>query len=317
MRRWATWLLVGALAALGAVAAADGLRGKSSTLRAEPPLPTASSPASEPEREEPSGTLYFSSADDGCRLRALDLPSLVTAPPPKLRSCGFTLSPDGTAALPGRAAWSPRGGLYARESAGTIELGSPVSAERLTFPGRVPAFMPDGTFTSARGRAVVAWTTDCPRTTRLFTLPGDNATARCKRVVARLIDGPPRSLVWISPTRIAAVIGAAEQELVVQERSRIILRVPGWGAPIDELRVSPLGTYLAVRAEGRGGVLVFDREGDAVPLPPLRGVRALAWSPDDRWTAAATQFGVYLFPSDRPDAEVRRIPVRAVDVAWR
>jgi hypothetical protein len=191
MRRWPTWLTVGALCALGAFAAADALRGGGGEVQAEQgPRPTAQTVGRELRLREPRGILYYSDPDDGCRLHGVDLPRLENAPPPDFASCEFSLSPDSTAVLPGAVSWSPRGGLYARESSGMVELGSQGSQPSLRFPGRAPAFMPDGTLTYVRGIEVVAWSTDCPADARLVTLPGDNATVRCRRTVARFRGNP-------------------------------------------------------------------------------------------------------------------------------
>ena len=317
MRRWPTWLLVGALAALGALAAADALRGNEAGVRVqENPRPAAPDVTRELRLREPRGILYYSDPQDGCRLRGVALPRLENAPPPDLGSCAFSLSPDSTAVLPGTVSWSPRGGLYARESNRMIELGSQGSEPSLRFPGRAPAFMPDGAFTYALGGEVVAWTTDCPEDARLFTLPGDNASVRCRRTIARF-RSPVTGLAWLSTSRMAVVVRPSEYELLIREGDRTLLRVPGWGAPITHVSVSPRGTYVGMRAEGRGGVLVFHRGGWAVPLPPLNEIRSLAWSPDDEWTAAATDFSVFVFRTDEPSASVRRLPIVARDLAWR
>ena len=45
MRRWGTWLLAGALTALGALAAADALRGNGAEVPAEPRPRATSQPA--------------------------------------------------------------------------------------------------------------------------------------------------------------------------------------------------------------------------------------------------------------------------------
>jgi hypothetical protein len=201
-----------------------------------------------------------------------------------------------------------------------VELGSQGSEAALRFPGRAPAFKPDGTLTYARGKEVVAWTTACPDDARLFTLPGDNATVRCETTLARF-GHPVSRVAWFSASRMAVVVHPSElePEFIIRERDEVLLRVPGerWGAPITDLRISPLGTYVAIRAEGRGGVLVFHRDGWAVPLPPLNEIRSLAWSPDDEWAAAATDFSVFVFRADDPRESVRRLPIRAVDLDWR
>ena len=100
MRRWATWLLVGGLAALGSVALADALRGEPTRRQVESPtISVALIPRNEPAASAMSGVLYYSDADDECRLAGLRLPDLVNVPPPKLRSCRFSVSPDGANAF--------------------------------------------------------------------------------------------------------------------------------------------------------------------------------------------------------------------------
>ena len=142
MRRWPTWLLVGALVALGSVAVADALRGDGTkvVLRPRTHATVALITRNEPAASGLSGVLYYSNAEDDCRLDGLSLPDLGNAPPPKLRSCRFSLSRDGQAAFPDDAEWSPQGGMYAREDDNMIELGSSASHQALHFPGRTPAF---------------------------------------------------------------------------------------------------------------------------------------------------------------------------------
>jgi hypothetical protein len=336
MRRWPTWLLVGALAALGAVAAADALRGDGTRVV---PLPRTTAtvaliPRNEPAASAMSGVLYYSNPEDDCRLDGLSLPDLGNGPPPKLRSCRFSLSPDGQTGLPGEAEWSIQGGVYAREADNMIELGSPASRQTLHFPGRAPAFKPDGTFTYVRKNEVVEWTTSCPRGSRLFTLPGDNATARCRRVVLSTGDlrralisadatGPliPKDLAWLSNTRLVTVVGDAgisgyREHLSVIDSGRVV------GVTISEfgegLRVeaSPHGNFFTAWF-GNSLVTIRDREGDLISFPPLPRVRAVTWSPDERWTAVATAHSVFVFRTNEGEARVRRLPILASDLAWR
>ena len=332
MRRWPTWVLAGALVALAAVAAADALRpGRSSVRRESFSRPTAGTTVGELKLREPRGVLYFSAPQDDCRLHAVELPRLASAPPPKLRSCKFSLSADGSAAVPGDAVWSPGGKLYAREAAGTIELGSPSSRGPLRLPGRAPAFMPDGTFTYVRGEAeVVRWIGDCPPRTRIFTLPGDNATARCRlplvaeRDLRRLLPDDPgdpvaiNDLAWLEAGRLAIVVeldrGTSEVTAIIEPsgRATVAQRYPGTGHRIE---ASPQGAFYAL---WRGTTLlgVGDARGEAIVLPPVGSVRAVAWSPDDRWAAVATEFSVFVFRASEADA-VRRLPILARDLAWR
>jgi hypothetical protein len=343
MRRWPTWVLVGALAALGAVAAADALRGSGTDVAPRPrTTPTvALIPRNEPAASAMSGAVYYSDVSDECRLHGLTLPDLRnpafdpdSGAPPKLRSCRFSLSRDGHSALPDDAEWSPQGGMYAREDDGLIELGSSASHQALHFPGRAPAFKPDGTFTYVRENELVEWTTSCPRGSRLFTLPGDNATARCRRVVLSqgvlrraLIsadDSGPlvlKDLEWLSDTRVVTVLGDAgisgyREHLSVLEGVRLV------GASHSEfgegLRVeaSPRGNFFTAWY-GDSLVTIRDREADLISFPPLPRVRALTWSPDERWTAVATEHSVFVFRTNTGEARVRRLPIKAYDLAWR
>jgi len=336
MRRWPTWLLVGALVALGSVAVADALRGDGTKVVPRPrtPATVALITRNEPAASGLSGVLYYSNAEDDCRLDGLSLPDLGNAPPPKLRSCRFSLSRDGQAAFPDDAEWSPQGGMYAREDNGSIELGSSASHQALHFPGRTPAFKPDGTFTYVRENELVEWTTSCPRGSRLFTLPVDNATARCRRVVLSTGDlrrariggegsGPliPKDLAWLSDTRLVTVVGDAgisghREHLSVIDDGQLI------GAVISEfgegmrVEASPHGNFFTAWY-GDSLVTIRDRNGDLVTFPPVPRVRALTWSPDERWTAVATEHSVFVFRTNTGEARVRRLPIVAYDLAWR
>jgi hypothetical protein len=336
MRRWPTWLLVGALVALGSVAVADALRGDRTKVVPRPrtPATVALITRNEPAASGLSGVLYYSNAEDDCRLDGLSLPDLGNAPPPKLRSCRFSLSRDGQAAFPDDAEWSPQGGMYAREDDNMIELGSSASHQALHFPGSAPAFKPDGTFTYVRENEVVEWTTSCPRGSRLFTLPGDNATARCRRVVLSTGDlrrariggegsGPliPRDLAWLSDTRLVTVVGDAgisgsREHLSVIDGGQLI------GAVISEfgegmhVEASPYGNFFTAWY-GDSLVTIRDRNGDLIAFPPVPRVRALTWSPDERWTAVATEHSVFVFRTNTEEARVRRLPITAYELAWR
>jgi hypothetical protein len=337
MRRWPTWLVVGALVALGAVAVADALRGggeEATTVRRTTTVASPLIPPNEPAGSAMSGVLYYSNAKAGCRLAGVILPDLEKARTPQLRSCRFSSSPSGQDVLPGTAAWQPHGGLYARETKGMIELGSPFSHQTLRFPGRAPAFKPDNTFTYVRGSEVVEWTTHCPPGASRFTLTGDNATARCRRVVlstgevrraltAVNASGPltPKAVAWLSDTRLVTVVGDAgisghREHLSVIDRRRLV------GATIGEfgggLRVeaSPHGNFFTAWY-GDSLVTIRDRDGDPISFPPFTRVLAVTWSPDERWTAAATEHSVFVFRTNEGEARIRRLPIEARDLAWR
>jgi hypothetical protein len=316
MRRWTTWLLLGALAALASVAVADAVRGSAETRKVSPPkISVPLIPRNEPAASAMAGVLYYSDRVD-CRLRGLRLPDLAETNVPELGSCSFTVSPDGQDALPGEATWSPAGGLYARTRGGLIELGSPTSEQALHFPGSAPAFKPDGTFTYVRGGDILEWTTSCPRGARLFTLPGDNATARCQRIVAHVGSGTVRSLAWLTNRRMALIAQPSNQMVTIRE-GRLHVSTGTPGHRLSDLQVSPLGTYVSARADRGGGLLVLGADGHPVALPSFKGPRSITWSTDERWTAVATANSVFVFRTDAGEARLRRLPIHAYEVAWR
>jgi hypothetical protein len=338
MRRWPTWLVVGALAALGSVAVADALRGhETRTEVGTGTTPTAIRPSgplippNEPAGSAMGGVLYFSDVDRGCRLRGLILPDRIGARTPKVRSCDFSLSLNGEAAVVGNAAWSHHGGLYAREIGEMVELGSPFGREKLRFPGRAPAFRPDDTFTYVRGDELVEWTTNCPPGSSRFTLTGDNSVARCRRVLLNISDFRSafasgsalgvKQIVWLDDTRLAAVvrgrIGFSYREaLAIFEAREPISLIPAEFGEGLRLEASPRGGYISAWY-GHTLYGLRDRDGETVTFPPVRAVRALTWSPDERWTAVATPRSILVFRTNEGEARVRRLPIRAYDLAWR
>ena len=68
----------------------------------------------------------------------------------------------------------------------------------------------------------------------------------------------------------------------------------------------------------RGSMFVFDsrRPGNlGLPSGAERST-AVAWSPDDRFTALAAQGSVYVYPGDRPGRAVT-LPLMAIELDWR
>src|SRR2546423_13232727 len=160
MRRWPTWLVVGALVALGAFALADGLRRNA----ANPTIPTrVAGTLARPLGASGggvAGVLYYT--DEHCVLKGIRLWGLIESRAPSWRGCRFSMSPDGATLADRRAVWQRQGGLYAIERGAGIELSSPASAESLPVVGDAPAFKPDGSFTYVEDGSVVEWTQRCP-----------------------------------------------------------------------------------------------------------------------------------------------------------
>lgn len=307
-----TWLVLAAVLAVVIAATTDALRGR---LTHASPRPTATAKA--PARIVPPGVdggfmgaLYYSDPGDGCRLRAVDFPGFARVSPPSFSGCTFSLSPDGRNAAQGDAVWQPQGGLVALPAAGGFVLASPVSEQTQLVSGTAPAFKPDGTLTYIRDGAVVEWTNRCEPGARLFTLPADNGTVRCRRI---LFPGPARDVAWLTDTRFAAV---GRDWLEVRDGGRRIRRQslrPGAAT----VRASPRGTYFTLWVDRRL-VAGYDRRGRQIFLPPLPDARALAWAPSERWAAVVTRRGsVYVFRTNTGDLRLRRLDFEARDLAWR
>jgi hypothetical protein len=90
---------------------------------------------------------------------------------------------------------------------------------------------------------------------------------------------------------------------------------------LSDLKGSPGGSYFGVLSRGPVDLFLFDRETHALPLPPVTGVRAFEWSPDEDWIALATAADVYVDLTERRQftqpPRPRRLGIVAEDLAWR
>jgi hypothetical protein len=116
---------------------------------------------------------------------------------------------------------------------------------------------------------------------------------------------------------VAAAVDAPWERVVVLFRAGRFERVAaGLLGEHDIVRTSPGGRFFAVLQPGHDGLRVFTADGDFRPLPPVTQPHAVAWSPDDRWTALATAHSVYVYPTERPEELVVRIPLPVRDLDW-
>ncbi len=280
MRRIATWLLVGAVAALGVAAAVDALRGDVEPVReARPPETTTTTPdltgqagpaAARLRDARITGVLTY--ADDDCRLRAVSLPDLEPARAPSFEMCRPLTDSSGLGTVDGDVVWAGLG--Y-----GAVQV--VVSRETL-------------------GREISRW------------LAGPAAERRGPfRAVQAVGLGPDRLVVLADST-----VDPTERVLVLLEHGRVILVQPRWVVREARfMRPSPLGTYFALF--GPDGVRLFDRNAGPLALPAAaRDPQAVAWSPDERWTALATEDAVYVFPSEAPYDPMVRVPLAVRDLDW-
>jgi len=335
MRRWPTWLVAGALLALGLAAILDAVIDRSEAT----PAPFAAAPPQTAKNElraaSVTGTLFYT--DRRCRLRALGLPDMRPARAPRQTSCTFTLSQDAHVILPAETAWHPDGRMYARSSRGMVEVASISPPWTFRFAGSSPAFKPDGTPTFSRDGAVFEWRRCSPAISDSVAFVGDTSSRCPVRVVSRravleatrfgnepLPDSGMdiESLAWLDDERFAAVLsmeeGPTQVVLALFDGRKIIRASAGFVATWDDLSASSDGRFAFTRNDSTEGFTVMEPDGTSVaPFPRVSDVHALDWSPDGRWRAVATRASVYLLDVTEPSRPSIRIPLVVRDLAFR
>ena len=109
-----------------------------------------------------------------------------------------------------------------------------------------------------------------------------------------------------------------ERVLAVFDGARATFVHPRWWVgEARAVRPSPEGGYYALLGDGLIGSPIFSRDGRQLALPDgMPDPHAVAWSPDERWTASAADESVYLYPTEDPEQLVIRIPLPVHDLDW-
>ena len=275
MRRTATWLLIGAVAALGLAAAVDAFRQEPEGVDVVEGSPTTDPGVSRAQELAArmlraagvSGVLTYS--DEDCRLRAVTLPSLAPARAPSFRMCRPATPTRGVTAIDGDVVWAGLG--Y-----GTAE----VVLSREALSRRLRAGLPYPVYDDVEFRAARAVGLERGR----YVVLADSTEEAGERVLAAF-----------------------------EGRQALFVHPQWWVGEAHAIRPSSTGRYYAIL--GRDPPL-FTSDGHEVALPAgVPPARAVAWSPDDRWTAVAAHTSVYVFPSEA-QAPVVRIPLAVRDLDW-
>jgi len=325
MRPLSTWVVIGALALIGLLAARDALRSdeapaSSSTSptspldrRAHAPPELTSAPAI-PGRRELVGELTTLGArgvleltDGTCVHFVLRLPSLRWATPEGLprNDCGFGAT---------RVVNELSGVAAEQADVDTIAVSSEIWSYE--FPGFSPAFKPGGTLTFVRDGHLFEWTTACAAGTGTVTFRGLRAIDRCPR----RIRGTPRliqEVVWTAENDFAAIAGPqGAMSLLVKRDGREVSLFQSVGATLSGLEASAGGRYFGARVGG--SVLVFDsrRPGNLALPSGAERPNAVAWSPDANFTALASESFVFVYRSGNPRRAVV-LPLAAIHLDWR
>jgi hypothetical protein len=117
---------------------------------------------------------------------------------------------------------------------------------------------------------------------------------------------------WLRRLRYAAVLAGPRDVAALFEGETLLAQLRTGPPGSLRVRASARGSYFAI-IDGET-TIAFDRRGRRLDLP--REARAIAWSPDERWTVLAAGDELRIAPARGGDV-VARIDAAAVDVDWR
>ena len=204
-----------------------------------------------------------------------------------------------------------------------------VDLPRRIFPGCAPAWRPGSppTLTLVDDAQVVAVGASCGLRVPCGTVLIDrDAVQAAARQHPNVPDGPAgieavevEDVAWLARDRAVLLLRVriprlGPQDLVaVFENGRVRGSYYFLDDDRDRLEVSRGSRYIAA-----GTAFAVRADGPRLAIPDAFGeVRALAWSPDERWLAVAARERRRARPGRRVgDAPGRRAPDRCADVAW-
>ena len=269
MGRLPSWLIVGAVVVLVAIAAADAIR----------PSDEAKAPEARGAHRplDLHGTLVL--ANHGCAATAIRLPDLVREKP---------FAPD----CDGRR-WSSDRTLMALCRRGTTHVFAGRAPVR-SVPGCSPAWRPDGALSVIHdGDLVLVRPYGRPQV--FFS------RARLVRALAGRLEGARTyrltEVAWNGSVSFVALVAGArpwQRAIVYYTPEGVTGVIPELGQDVSELRVSPLGNIAFARSGAGREYVMVDPSGEEIPLPRIANARAIAWSPDERWVALATRTSTFI-----------------------
>jgi hypothetical protein len=285
-----------------------------------------------------SGTLYF--LDDACRLRAVHLPDLTPAGSPRLTACRFAVA-SASRPSPNDVVWGPDGRLVAACRHGRTRVFDPRSGSAaragqpvLELDGCSPTWTPAGLLTVVRGGELAQLDRACPEDgnscSAVILSRDELASAFRETPGLRPLRSPTvRMVTWLSDTAFVAVLrgeradGSRRDLVALFDGGRLLDAAPLRRPRLSLLRVSPRRTYVAVQADSTsiwllhadGASLSVERFPPWSPPAPT-DVKAIAWSPDERWTAVASRTTVYVYRTSGGSAGFIGLPITARDLVW-
>ena len=298
--RVVTALLLLVLAGVAGAAIADSLgtsdsvgrRSRRRSVVRAIQLPRRAELATRLRDEHVTGVLYF--VDRACKLHALGLPALATAPAPANGGCRALVSP--APAPPGWSLWPRNTPLAARCEQDNVIVTPTVGPSLPMVGGCAPAWSPDGAMTFVRRGAVVQF----PRTGRAEVVRSrDELTRAIDRVPACMERRAGARTRWPGSVRAASQCGRGRAVALRPGRlsgQRVIAyrrRIP---TTVTELRASPRGRYLVLGTSR--GVQVYDARTQR--LTPLRGSESPQQSPGRATSAGSPSRGLTVSSSAGP-----------------
>jgi hypothetical protein len=286
VRRSATWIVLGAVVLLAALAAADALRPSSSAQETTPPTTTRARPASLREtlrREEVTGFVLYSDRD--CRLHSLLLPRLVDD----------VVRDEGGGDV-FRCRFESLGGRIVTERRARAARGLAVQDGQVLSDGRVVVTRRDLLHAARLHPNLADYDPSIPldiEVTDLIRLDGSHFVA-----------GMEISAPYLEPQFLGAVFQKGEVDAVAA----------GFRGPYRGLFVDSVGTLVS----SEDGT-VFTRSGRTIDPPRnLPAGRAVAFSPDSRWLVWLTGNSIYLVgrPAANGEGRIIRVPKPARDLVW-
>ncbi|HXV33509.1 MAG TPA: hypothetical protein VD769_05830 [Gaiellaceae bacterium] len=326
MRRGGTTLVVLVVAAIALAAGLDALVGGGSDPVAapepEPPPATGSTEAAPPEPAPApglGGTLYYT--DASCELKAVELPEATAVAPPNWDECEFVLSPNGRRVSGAGTGWDPYSdpliGRVYQSRDGTIQVSTNAGPQGEPFAGTAPAWKPGGTLTYFAAAAVREWPS------------GDVVLSEHEMLESAArelpLDSRPKALsvresAWLSDQRLALIVDIGDEDMFgLFDGKHLVAWAFDEPGGMSDVRVSPGGRFAAAKlsgTRGQGQLAVLDAATGEAELPGVLRYHAIAWSPDDVWSAIAADDRVRIFPAGNYTAELE-LDLDARDLDWR
>ena len=261
MRGAATWIVGGAVVVLLVVAIADGIRSRANASGTPAPPPRVL-----------HGVIV--AGDAACQTQAFRFPSMAPERAPHPPDCNGLV-------------WSEDGSLVARCNG---DFTSVRSSEGVQFPnvdGCAPAWRGDGALSVVLdGNIVIARRHGSPS---IFFSRPQLTEALLAGGVEDAAQWRFAQVSWFGLTSFVAILQKpGDNSAAVFARGGLETFLPHIGAHVEDLRVSPIGNFAYARADPQREYVMVSRGGDAISLPPVRGARAIAWSPEERYVAIST-----------------------------